>query len=151
MRITKTNISLGCLDPNTLKQIFLEIAWQNWYFKIGLSLFDFQQLLFDNGNIVHCGCVYLKLPICKLKNARRWPNSGLARSLTHLKQKWFITEDISHLSAFLVFSCQHNFFRHLWEVRLLKLDRFQEDTRTWWDLQPPLLRWYEGTWSRARW
>ena len=30
----KNNISLGCLDPNTLRQIFLEISWQNWPFKM---------------------------------------------------------------------------------------------------------------------
>ena len=33
---------------------FLEITWQNWQFKIGLSLFDFKQLLLDNGDIVQC-------------------------------------------------------------------------------------------------
>ena len=48
----KNNISLSCLDPNTLRQIFLEISWQNWPFKIGLSLFDFKQLLVDSGTIV---------------------------------------------------------------------------------------------------
>ena len=37
-----------------LCQRFLEIARQNWNFKIGLSLFDFKQLLFYSGNIVHC-------------------------------------------------------------------------------------------------
>ena len=36
-----------------LRQIFLEIAWQNWPFKIGLSLLDFKQLLVDSGTIVH--------------------------------------------------------------------------------------------------
>ena len=41
------NISLGCLDPSTLRQIFLEIAWQNWPFKIGLSLLDFKQDQYD--------------------------------------------------------------------------------------------------------
>ena len=25
-----TNISLGCFDPNMLRQIFLQIAWQDW-------------------------------------------------------------------------------------------------------------------------
>ena len=29
-------------------------AWQNWHFRIGLTLFDLKQLLLDNGNIVHC-------------------------------------------------------------------------------------------------
>jgi hypothetical protein len=53
LEITKTNISLVCLDSNTLRQIFLEIAWQHWQFKISLSLFDFKQLLLDNGDIVH--------------------------------------------------------------------------------------------------
>ena len=38
---------------STLRQIYLEIAWQNWPFKIGLSLFDFKQLLVDSGIIVH--------------------------------------------------------------------------------------------------
>ena len=38
-----------------LGQIFLEIALQNWPFKIGLSLLDFKQLLVDSGIIVHCG------------------------------------------------------------------------------------------------
>ena len=33
--------------------IFLEIAWQDWPFKIGLSLFDFKQLLVNSGIIVH--------------------------------------------------------------------------------------------------
>ena len=47
-------MSLGCFDPNTLSQMFLEIAWQNWPFKIGLSLRDFKQLLVDSGSIVHC-------------------------------------------------------------------------------------------------
>ena len=46
----KNNISHGCFDLNTLRQIFLEIAWQNWHFRIGLSLFDSK---LDNGNIVH--------------------------------------------------------------------------------------------------
>ena len=50
----KTNISLSCFDPNTLRQIFLEIVWQNWPFKIGLSLFDFKQFLVDSGSIVQC-------------------------------------------------------------------------------------------------
>ena len=54
LRITKTNISLGCLDPSTLRHIFLEIAWQNWPFKIGLSLLDFKQLLVDSGSILQC-------------------------------------------------------------------------------------------------
>ena len=53
----KTNISHGCLDPNTLRQIFLDIAWQNWPFKIGLSLFDFKQILVDSGTIVHCDLI----------------------------------------------------------------------------------------------
>ena len=42
----------GPLDPNTLRQIFLEIAWQNWPFKIGLNLLDFKQLLVDSESIV---------------------------------------------------------------------------------------------------
>ena len=37
-----------------LRQFFLEISRQNWPFKIGLSLFDFKQLIFDSGNIVQC-------------------------------------------------------------------------------------------------
>ena len=71
----KNNISLGCLDPNTLRQIFLEISRQNWPFKIGLSLFDFKQLLVESGTIVHCGtltvvnspCVQDLGPIKKMK------------------------------------------------------------------------------------
>ena len=43
----KTNISLGCFDPNMLRQIF----WKS-HDKIGLSLFDLKQLLIDSGNIV---------------------------------------------------------------------------------------------------
>ena len=31
----------------------MEIAWQNWPFKIGLGLFDLKQLLVDSGIIVH--------------------------------------------------------------------------------------------------
>ena len=50
----KNQYSLGCLDPNKLRPIFLEIAWQNWPFKIGLSLLDFKQLLVNNGIIVQC-------------------------------------------------------------------------------------------------
>ena len=50
-----TNISHGCLDPNTLRQIFLEIALQNLPSKIGLSLFDFQQLLVYSESIVQYG------------------------------------------------------------------------------------------------
>ena len=50
----KNNIFHGCLDPSTLRQIFLEIAWQNGPFGIGLSLLDFKQLLFDSGTIVQC-------------------------------------------------------------------------------------------------
>ena len=42
-----------------LTQIFLEIAWQNWHFKIGLSLFDLKQPLLDNGNIVQCSYILL--------------------------------------------------------------------------------------------
>ena len=49
-----SEIGVGCLDPNTLRETFLEIAWQNWPFKIGLSLFDFKQLLVGSGSIVHC-------------------------------------------------------------------------------------------------
>ena len=40
-----------------LRQIFLEIAWQNWLSKIGLSLLDFKQLLVDSGSIVQCEVV----------------------------------------------------------------------------------------------
>ena len=50
----KNNISHGGLDPNTLRQIFLEIARQNWPFKIGLSLLDFKHILVDSGSIVQC-------------------------------------------------------------------------------------------------
>ena len=35
-----------------LREIFLEISWQNWPFKIGLSLVDFKQLLVDSESIV---------------------------------------------------------------------------------------------------
>ena len=35
----KNNISLGCLDLNTLRQIFLENAWQNWPFWSELAQF----------------------------------------------------------------------------------------------------------------
>ena len=54
-RIAKINIFLVCLDLNTLRQIFLEIAWQNWPFKIGLSLLEFKHLLVDSGSIVQWG------------------------------------------------------------------------------------------------
>ena len=54
IRITKPMISLGCFDPNTLRQIFLEIAWQSWHFNISLSLFDWKELLFDSRNVVQC-------------------------------------------------------------------------------------------------
>ena len=50
----KNNISHGCLDPSTIRQIFLENAWQNWPFQIGLSLLDFKQILVNSGTIVHC-------------------------------------------------------------------------------------------------
>ena len=48
----------GCLDPSTLRQIFLEIARQNWPFEIGLSFLDFKQLLVDSGNIVQCSKLF---------------------------------------------------------------------------------------------
>ena len=67
--MTKTNISLGCLDPSTLRPIFLEIAWQNWPLKIALSLLDFKQLLVDSGSIVHC--IYLFLSDSALVRKRR--------------------------------------------------------------------------------
>ena len=51
-------------------RIFLEIAWQNWHFEIGLSLFDFKQLLFDSRNIEHCGShvIWFYILIVSLKN-----------------------------------------------------------------------------------
>ena len=75
----------GCLDPNKLRPIFLEIAWQNWPFKIGLSLFDFKQLLVDSGIIVHCNHPKEQYP-CKCRSRarkagkeRRLSNGSIAR------------------------------------------------------------------------
>ena len=46
------------LRSEQVKPIFLEIVWQNWPFKIGLSLFDFMQILVvDSGTIVHCTAI----------------------------------------------------------------------------------------------
>ena len=79
MRITKTNISLGCFDPNTLRQIFLEI-------------------LFDSGNIVHCwGDPHLYFPFLYFLTA------GLPRCLlrAHVvfddlgRAKWWEECDLS--------------------------------------------------------
>ena len=38
----------------------MEISRQNWPFKIGLSLFEFKQLLVDSGTIVHCTTFFFK-------------------------------------------------------------------------------------------
>ena len=43
---------VALIDPSTLRQIFLEIAWQNWPFKISLGLLDFKEFLVDTGTIV---------------------------------------------------------------------------------------------------
>jgi len=42
------------LRSQHIKTNNLEIAWQNWPFKIGLSLLHFKQLLVDSGSIVQC-------------------------------------------------------------------------------------------------
>ena len=57
------SISISIFSKTTISisisiSIFLEITWQNWPFKIGLSLFDLKQLLVDNGIIVHWGCTF---------------------------------------------------------------------------------------------
>ena len=43
---------VGYGDIWSILTLILEIAWQNWQFKIGLSLLDFKQLLVDSGTIV---------------------------------------------------------------------------------------------------